>query len=233
MPVSKADLRVDWATHEAAKYACEHWHYSKCLPKSKLVKIGAWESGKFIGVVIFAYGATPNLSKPYGLTQDRCVELCRIALTSHKVEVSRIVKLSIMFLMKICPKLKLIVSFADTTQGHHGGIYQAGNWIYNGSSSEDTFYFIHGKLTHRRSMGSIGLVQNLKGAQTIDKNAKLIKVPGKHRYLMPLDDEMRAKIAPLAKPYPKRPKQAMTGDHPEQRQCNTDQDAPYSVIKIA
>ena len=82
-------------------------------------------------------------------------------------------------------------------------------------------------------MGSIGLVQNLKGAQTIDKNAKLIKVPGKHRYLMPLDDEMRAKIAPLAKPYPKRPKQAMTGDHQEQRQCNTDQDAPYSVIKIA
>lgn len=28
--------------------------------------------------------------------------------------------------------------------------------------------------------------------------------PGKHRYLMPLDDEMRAKIAPLARPYPKR-----------------------------
>jgi hypothetical protein len=26
----------------------------------------------------------------------------------------------------------------------------------------------------------------------------------KYRYLMPLDDEMRAKIAPLAKPYPKR-----------------------------
>ena len=35
-----------------------------------------------------------------------------------------------------------------------------------------------------------------------------VKVPGKHRYLMPLDPEMRAKILPLAQPYPKRPKQA-------------------------
>jgi len=31
-----------------------------------------------------------------------------------------------------------------------------------------------------------------------------IILPGKHKYLMPLDAEMRAKIAPLAKPYPKR-----------------------------
>ena len=28
---------------------------------------------------------------------------------------------------------------------------------------------------------------------------------------MPLDDEMRAKILPLAQPYPKRPKQATAG----------------------
>ncbi len=35
--------------------------------------------------------------------------------------------------------------------------------------------------------------------------------PGKHRYLMPLDPEMRAKILPLAQPYPKRPKQATPG----------------------
>ncbi len=31
-----------------------------------------------------------------------------------------------------------------------------------------------------------------------------INLKPKYRYLMPLDDEMRAKIAPLAKPYPKR-----------------------------
>ena len=38
-------------------------------------------------------------------------------------------------------------------------------------------------------------------------------VPGssKHRYLMPLDDEMRQRIEPLRKPYPKRERSAENG----------------------
>lgn len=224
--MSKADLKVDWATHAAAKYACENWHYSGCLPAGKLVKVGAWENGKYIGVVLFARGATPNLVKPYNLSQSECVELARVALTNHKSAVSRIVAISLLFLRKSNPKLKLIISFADQTQGHHGGIYQAGNWIYTGQSQPDRFFMINGKITHRRSMGSLGLTQNINGARKLDSNAVAVNVPGKHRYLMPLDDEMRAKIAPLAKPYPKRPQQAMAGDHPAQRQCDTDPDAP-------
>ena len=208
--MSKTDLRIDWATHEAAKYACENWHYSGCLPAGKLVKVGAWESGKFIGVVLFGRGATPNLGKPYDLGQDECVELVRIALTKHENAVSRIASLAMKFLHKANPKLRLIVSFADSSQGHHGGIYQAGNWVYNGQGTAAKFYMIRGKLTHPRSIGAKGLVQNIHGARQIDRNATVVNVPGKHRYLMPLDSEMRERVLPLSKPYPKRDKQAMT-----------------------
>ena len=38
----------------------------------------------------------------------------------------------------------------------------------------------------------------------IPKRAIKRKVLGKHRYLMPLDKEMKKQILPLAKPYPKR-----------------------------
>jgi hypothetical protein len=202
--VSKSDLRIDWATHVAAKYACENWHYSGCLPAGKLVKVGAWENEKFTGVVLFGRGATPNLGRPYGLRQDECVELVRIALTKHKVAVSRIVSLATRFLRKENPGLRLIVSFADQSQGHHGGIYQAGNWIYSGKGTAAKFYKIRGKLTHPRSIGAKGFVQNIEGARKIDRNASVVEVPGKHRYLMPLDDEMRKQIWPLRKPYPKR-----------------------------
>ena len=202
----KIDLKIDWATHDAAKFACEKWHYSKCIPVGKLVKVGAWENGKFIGVVLFGRGATPNLGSPYGLNQDECVELVRIALTKHETPVSKIAAFAIKWLKKSNPKLRLIVSFADQSQGHHGGIYQAGNWVYGGTGSPATFYMIHGKLTHPRSIGAKGFVQNLDGAKKIDPNAKAVDVPGKHRYLMPLDLEMRAKIALLSKPYPKRAK---------------------------
>jgi len=45
----KVDLRLDWCSHAAAKYAVEHWHYSKTMPVSKRVNIGVWEGEKFIG----------------------------------------------------------------------------------------------------------------------------------------------------------------------------------------
>ena len=224
--MGKADLRIDWATHEAAKYACVNWHYSGCLPAGKLVKVGAWESGKFIGVVLFGRGATPNLGRPYNLGQDECVELVRIALTKHENAVSRIAALAMKFLHNANPKLRLIVSFADQSQGHHGGIYQAGNWVYNGQGDPAKFYMIRGKLTHPRSIGAKGLVQNIHGARKIDPNATVVDVPGKHRYLMPLDADMRARIMPLSKPYPKRAKQAMTDDQSAQRQGSTDPHAP-------
>ena len=224
--MGKANLRIDWATHEAAKYACVNWHYSGCLPAGKLVKVGAWESDKFIGVVLFGRGATPNLGKPYDLGQDECVELVRIALTKHENAVSRIAALAMKFLHKTNPKLRLIVSFADSSQGHHGGIYQAGNWIYNGQGTAAKFYMIRGKLTHPRSIGAKGLVQNIHGARKIDPNASIVDVPGKHRYLMPLDAKMKARILPLSKPYPKRAKQAMTDDQSAQRQGSTDPHAP-------
>ena len=224
--MAKADLRVDWATHEAAKYACETWHYSGCTPAGKLVKVGAWENGKFIGVVLFGRGATPNLCRPYGLAQDECVELVRIALTAHATPVSRIAALALKFLKRANPKLRLVVSFADSTQGHHGGIYQAGNWVYSGQGDAAKFYLIRGKLTHPRSLGSLGFVQSIQGARRIDPNAQVVVVDGKHRYLMPLDDDMRKQIAHLAKPYPKRVKQATTDDQSAGRQGGTDPHAP-------
>jgi len=202
--MSKADLKIDWATHAAAKYACENWHYSGCVPKSKLSKVGVWENKKFIGVVIYGCGATPNLGKPYGLKQNQCIELVRIALTKHTAPVSRIVRIANNFMHKSNPGLRLIVSFADTSQGHHGGIYQAGNWIYTGRGSSARFYVINGKLTHPRTLGSAGLVQNLDGAKKRDPHATSVNIPGKHRYLMPLDKAMRKQILPLSKPYPKR-----------------------------
>jgi len=224
--MGKADLKIDWATHAAAKYACENWHYSKCVPKSKLSKVGAWEDGKFIGVVIYGSGATPNLGKPYGLEQDQCIELVRIALTKHATPVSRIAAIANKWMHNANSGLRLIVSFADTTQGHHGGIYQAGNWIYSGQGNAAKFYMIHGRLTHPRTLGSAGLVQNLDGARRRDPNASVVTVAGKHRYLMPLDAEMRERILPLSKPYPKRAKQAISGDQPSERQGSTDPHAP-------
>lgn len=193
--MSKVDLRVDWCSHEAAKYAVEHWHYSECLPAGKLVKVGAWEDGVFVGCVIFGRGANNNLGKPFGLQQVEVCELVRIALNKHKTPVSRVAAVAIRFLRKQSPGLRLIVSYADPMQQHHGGIYQAMNWLYVGKSQAQAEVMYQGKIMHKRTANA--LFGTIKG---MEKSPVLWK----HKYLMPLDDAMRVQIAPLAKPYPKR-----------------------------
>ena len=216
----KPELKIDWASHEAAKYACENWHYSKVIPKSKLAKFGVWEDRKFIGVVIFGVGATSDLVKAYGLKPNEGCELVRVAMTSHKTPISRIIAISLRLLKKTFNKLRLCVSFADPAQGHHGGIYQAGGWVFSGNSAASDEYIYRGKQWQGRSFRHL-----YKGMEN-HPDVKKVKGSSKHRYLMPLDNEMSAKIAPLAKPYPKRVKQAMTGDQPEQRRRDTDPPAP-------
>lgn len=191
----KPQLKIDWATHEAAKFACENWHYSRCLPAGKLVKVGAWENGKFIGVVLFGRGASPTLGRKFNLGQDQCVELVRIALTKHITPVSRIAAIAMKFLKQSNPKLRMVVSFADPDKGHHGGVYQAGNWIYCGDSPQTIELFVKGRWVHWRG-----------GFYEKTERTPRRVMPGKHRYLMPLDDEMRQRILPLSKPYPKRAK---------------------------
>ena len=191
----KPSLKIDWATHEAAKYACENWHYSKCLPAGKLVKVGVWENNKFIGVVLFGRGANNNMLKPFDLQQDEGCELVRIALTKHQSPVSKIMAIAIRFLHKSQKGLRLIVSYADPDQNHHGGIYQACNWLYTGRVSKAVKVFYNGKWSHKKTVDDSGIDQS---------NLSKKIVQGKHRYLMALDKQMQEKIEHLAKPYPKR-----------------------------
>jgi hypothetical protein len=68
----------------AAKYAIMHWHYSRTVPKGKLVTFGAWEDSQFIGAVVYGRGVSDNLGTAYGLDQTEVCELVRVALTAHR-----------------------------------------------------------------------------------------------------------------------------------------------------
>jgi hypothetical protein len=197
-----SSLKLDWCSFEAAKHAVLKWHYSHAMPSGKLTKIGVWEHGKFIGCVLFGRGANNSLGKPYGLSQLECCELVRIALTKHEAPVTRIVSIAIKMLRKLSPGLKLIVSFADTEQDHHGGIYQGGNWVYIGQSKPADEYLVRGKRMHGRSMRAS------YGTHIGKDFIKIVKGSTKHRYVMPLDEETKQQVLKLSKAYPKRAKQA-------------------------
>lgn len=199
------NLRLNWCSYEAAKYAVTHWHYSKSLPAAKIVKIGVWEDGRFIGCVLFSLGANPHIGNPYGLTQWEVCELTRVALDEHKTPTTRIVAIAIKMLRKQSFGLRLIVSYADGNQNHIGTIYQAGNWIYEGEFAEERGILLNGKLVHRRTVNARYGTSSMPWLRKhIDPKARRVTGKAKYKYLYPLDEEIRDKLLRLAKLYPKQ-----------------------------
>jgi hypothetical protein len=101
----------------------------------------------------------------------------------------------------------LLVSFADATVGHHGGIYQACSWRYAGQrASRMDGLEIDGRFVPGRN------ANHTYGTQSVEKLAALgvDAVPhydiGKHLYWLPLNKSGRRKADRLlleSLPYPK------------------------------
>lgn len=196
-------LRLAGCTHEAARFAVLRWHYSRSMPSGKLVKIGVWENDAFIGCVLFGRGSSPFLGQAYRLEQTEIAELVRIALGPHVTPVSRIGAIALREYRRLCPGTRLIVSFADPEQGHHGGIYQAMGWIYAGCSNPTELHRVGRRWRHTRSVAGTTVQPALRELFVAGRIPSRT-APGKHRYLWPFDPEVRALVAPLAQPYPKR-----------------------------
>lgn len=209
----KLELRLAWCSRKAARYAVERWHYSRCLPAGKSQFIGVWEGGDFIGMVSFGGGAG-NITKGamYGLEEMQMAELTRVALSEHRTPVSRIVAIAIRIAHRRSPGLRLLVSLADPVQDHVGTIYQAGGWIYVGTTAPSKTYIdARGREHHERVVSPTGWKAHYGKYTPCLKPEDAVEVrqnPGKHKYLYPLDDEMREQIAELAEPYPKREEHA-------------------------
>ncbi len=193
------NLRVDWCSYEAAKYAVEHWHYSERMPKFKQVYLGVWENQKYIGCVIFGLSVTPYLGQSFGLSNIECVELTRIALTKHFSPVSKIAAIAIKMIKIQSEGLRLLISYADPMQNHVGGIYQAMNWIYCGRSSAVQQFFYKGDWRNDSSM-----FREFAKNPILKKITRSRQLAPKYKYLYPLDKAMRVQLEPLRKPYPKR-----------------------------
>lgn len=199
-------ITIAACSHDAARYAVMHWHYSRVMPAGKLVKVGLWEETRFMGAVVFGRGAAPTLMAAYGLDQTEGVELVRVALCDdHTTPTTKVVAGALRVLKAGSPGMRLVVSFADEGQGHIGTIYQAGNWLYLGQV-EHTWFRLHGRMVHPKTLHA----RYGYGGQAIpwlrenvDPKAERVPMPPKHRYAMPLDRAMRRQLAPLVQPFPK------------------------------
>jgi|LakMenEpi03Aug12_release.lakeMendotaPanAssembly.Ray.scaffolds.fasta_scaffold192259_1 hypothetical protein len=113
-----------------------HKHYAKRIPQI-MYAFGLYEQSELIGVVTYGIPASPAL----------CMGVCGQEWSSHVLELNRLclqdnTKNQSSFLVahsiKLLPKPAIIVSYADSGQGHIGYVYQATNFLYTGITKERT-----------------------------------------------------------------------------------------------
>ena len=96
---------------------------------------GAWRDNTLVGVVTYGTPASPHL----------CRGVCGVDWTEHVLELNRlccentknVASTLVGRSLRLLPKPSIVVSYADTAQGHVGYIYQATNFIYTGLTDQD------------------------------------------------------------------------------------------------
>jgi hypothetical protein len=123
-------------------------HYAKRIPQI-MYAFGLYDENQLIGVVTYGIPASPALcmgicGKEWA---DKVLELNRLCLQDNsKNQSSFLVSNSI----KLLPKPTIVVSYADTGQGHVGYVYQATNFLYTGLSANRVDWTVKG-LEHKHS----------------------------------------------------------------------------------
>lgn len=118
-------------------------HYAKRIP-SISYSYGLFCNGSLVGVC--TYGTPPSSTLRKGVCgekhKDNVLELNRLCLSDNQPNyASRLVSAS----LRMLPKPSIVVSYADTSQGHTGYVYQATNFIYCGLSAKRTDWKVKGK----------------------------------------------------------------------------------------
>lgn len=144
------------------------------------VAFGLFLNGEIKGVVCYGTpSSAPLRSGIAGPEQSRNVcELTRLWVCDSvpRNGESFLIGRSLPF----CGK-EIVVSFADTSQGHVGYVYQATNWIYTGLSAKRTNWTVEGVDKHCQTIADKYTSAELK--EKYGDKFTLVDRPRKHRYV--------------------------------------------------
>lgn len=155
-------------------------HYAKRMPQI-MYAFGLYEDTTLVGVITYGIPASPSLcmgicGKQYS---EKVLELNRICLEGNKKnQASFLVANSI----KLLPKPTIVVSYADTAQGHIGYVYQSTNFIYTGLSANRVDWTIKGQEhKHSKTISDGMTLQQMKEEHGDD--FYYVERSRKHRYI--------------------------------------------------
>ena len=202
------DLFMTGAQQDEVWPLVRDFHYSRKMP-SAVTHCFAWrEAGGLFGdygdpLAAAIYGQPTNRNWP----QD-AIELLRL-VRSDKVErpISQFLAWTLRWL-RSNTDCQFALSYADTAEGHHGGIYQATGWVFVGSRTEacPAFLLPDGSKKHSRQVNRELGSRSIDYVRMVKPDWLPVKGEAKNLYIWPL----RKKLKPILRdrsltvqPYPK------------------------------
>lgn len=203
--LTKDLYRVDTVDREIVKQICKEKHYLHRVP-SIVASYGLYRGEALMGVVTFGIPPSPYLMKICGEEYKGSVlELNRLWCfdESPKNSESYLISQGIKLLKIDRPEIKILVSFADTREGHLGYIYQATNWNFTGYSIPGGgSIVIDGKEYHPKNLNNkygtsdLNKLKEILGTQNIQYRPRSKKC----RYVKFISDKREnKKLASLCK----------------------------------
>lgn len=214
------DLLPDWSqphvVRKVSHYTALQWvgryHYLGTVP-SHGIPYG-WFGPDMKAIVVFGQPSnTYGVAAKFGLDDyPGNVEIIRVAVhpDAPRNSASQVVAAACAAFYDDSG-LEWVFSYADTGQGHHGGIYQALGAVYVGVSLPERGYLLDGVPVHPRSVvamfGTRRPTELQLGTRTLEKVDALNTA--KHTYILPIGNAatrraIRKRLAPITLPYPKR-----------------------------
>ena len=203
-----------------------HYAKRKC-PVSHA--FGAFEDGTMIGVVTYGTPASAPLRDGVAGKEwsDKVLELNRLCCLNRANVASQLVGQS----LRMLPKPSIVVSYADTAQGHVGYVYQATNFLYTGLSAKRTDWKVKGKEhLHGATIADESRGQANRAAWMREKYGEafyLEERPRKHRYVFLIGSKrdkraMREALRYKVEDYPKSPPASYTASQSVESQSVMD-----------
>jgi hypothetical protein len=203
---SPAGYQVERINSSDAYWLILNRHYAQRLPSISYA-YGLMRDGDLVGVCTYGTPASSTLCR--GVCGDEyqgiVLELNRLVLTDNlRHEASRLIAGS----MRLLPRPSIVVSYADTSQGHLGVVYQATNFIYTGLSARFTDPVVEG-LEHQHHAT---YAHGLSNAEVIERygadRVRFVERARKHRYVAFVGSarqkrRLRAVLRYEVLPYPK------------------------------
>ncbi len=153
-----------------------HKHYAKRIPNI-MYSYGVFIDGVAAGVITYGMPSSPSLVSG----------ICGQEYAPHVIELNRLCvndghdnnlpSFLVSRSLRMLPKPSIVVSYADTSMGHIGYVYQATNFLYTGLSAARTDPQEIGKDQHSRHVADFA---------TRQRHPELfirIERPRKHRYV--------------------------------------------------